>query len=175
MRQGELLKLTWPQVDLGRRVIDFPPTKRGWKRLMPINEALYYVLARRKKAAAQQKAAEQGTTGPQPGDPVFSRPDGAPWSKWTVEAQFAKALAAAGIRTPLVFHDLRHTFASRLKRNGVGETEIQRLLGHKTLQMTDRYINVEVEQMRAAVASLASTNPAKVTAPVSPDAGNVAE
>ncbi len=105
---------------------------------MRINEALFYVLARR-------KAAAQGQTGPGKPDRVFSRPDGAPWSKWAVEEHFAKALAAAGILKPLVFHDLRHTFASRLKRNGVGKTEIQRLPGHKTLRMTDWYITVELE------------------------------
>ncbi len=114
----------------------------------------------------------QGTAGPGKADRVFSRPDGPAWSKWAVEEHFAKALAAAGITKPLVFHDLRHTFASRLKGNGVGETEIQRLLGHKTLQMTDRYINVEVEQIRAAVASLASTNRAKELTNLSTQAGN---
>jgi site-specific recombinase XerD len=101
--------------------------------------------------------------------------DGVPWSKWAVEDHFKKALTAAGIKKALVFHDLRHTFASRLKRNGVGETEIRRLLGHKTLAMTDRYINVEIEQMRAAVASLASKNNAKQTAPVPAVSGNYSE
>lgn len=165
MRQGELIKLTWAQVDLGARVIDFPPTKRGRKRLMPINEVLYYVLSRR-------KAAAQGLTGPGHSDRVFCRVNGVPWSKGAVEDHFGKALAAAEIRKALVFHDLRHTFASRLKRNGVGETEIQRLLGHKTLAMTDRYINVEVEQMRAAVASLASTNRAQEPTSLAAVSGN---
>ncbi len=123
----------------------FPPTRRGWNRLMPIKETLYYVLAR-------WKAAAQGQTGPGKPDRVFSRPDGASWSKWAVEKHFAKALAAAGILKPLVFHDLRHTFASHLKRNGVGETESQPLLGHKTLQMTDPCITIEVSTKRAQAA-----------------------
>jgi site-specific recombinase XerD len=134
-------------VDLAERTIDFTPTKRGRKRLMAIKEDLYYVLARR-------KAAAQGMTGPNRTDRVFSRPDGPPWSKGSVEDHFGKAPADAGITKPLVWHDLRHTVASRMKRNGVHEPEIQRLLGHKTLAMTDRYINVELEQMRAAVATL---------------------
>lgn len=92
-----------------------------------------------------------------------------------MEDHFAKALAAAGITKPLVWHDLRHTFASRLKRTGTGETEIQRLLGHKTLAMTDRYISVEIEQMRAAVASLASKNNAKQIAPVPAGVDNYTE
>ncbi len=145
-------------MDLSEREIHFPPTKRGRKRDMPINEDLYYILARR-------KAAAQGRTGPGTTDRVFCRTDGAPWSKWAVEGHFGKALAAAGITRPLVFHDLRHTFSSRLKRNGIGETEIQRLLGHKTLAMTDRYIHVEMEQMRRAVATLHDRNNAEQLEP----------
>ena len=86
-------------------------------------------------------------------DRVFLRAGGRPWNKWAVENRFAHAVTAADI-APIRFHDLRHTIASRLKRAGIHETEIQRLLGHKTLAMTDRYINVKVEQLRAALAVL---------------------
>jgi integrase len=148
MRQGELLKLTWGQVDLVNRTLDFPPTKRGRKRLVPIAEPLYYVLMRLR-----------GTCGHKDLDHVFSRADGTPWNKLAVELRLVNAVKAAGIPA-IRFHDLRHTIASRLKRRGVHETEIQRLLGHKSLQMTDRYINVEVEQLRTAlsVLSISSTN-----------------
>jgi integrase len=105
---------------------------------MPINDDLHHILLRR-------KAEAQGKTGRLAHARVFSRPDGPPWSKWCVENHFTKALAAADIQKPLIFHDLRHTSASRMKRNGIGETEIQRVLGHNTLSMTDRHINVEIE------------------------------
>ena len=150
MREGELLALTWPQVDLAGRVIDFPPTKRGRKRLMPIAEPLYDVLAR-------LKAGPDHSNGQAPTDRVFLRPDGRPWSKWTLEAHFKKALIAAAIATPLRFHDLRHTCASRLLRLGVHEMEIQQLLGHKTLQTTRGYITIRTEELRRAVNRLQST------------------
>ena len=153
MRMGELLALAWQQVDLINRTLDFPPTKRGRKRLLPIAEPLYYVLER-------LKAGREASGGPKPADRVFLRTDGRPWNKWAVENRFGRAVAAAKI-APIRFHDLRHTIASRLKRAGVHETEIQRLLGHKTLSMTDRYINVEVEQLRAALAVLPSTTDAQ--------------
>jgi site-specific recombinase XerD len=117
----------------------------------------------------QKGDTTEGRTGPGETDRVFSRPDGEFWSKGAVEHHFGKTLAAAGITKPLVSHDLRHTFASRLKRRGVHETQIQRLLGYKTLVMTDRYIIVEVEQMRAAVASLASRKNATQLTPVGID------
>jgi len=157
MRMGELLKLSWGQVDLANRTLDFPPTKRGRKRLLPIAEPLYYVLAR-------IKAGREASGGPEPADRVFLHADGRPWNKWAVENRFAKAVKAAQIPA-IRFHDLRHTIASRLKRGGVHETEIQRLLGHKTLAMTDRYITVQVEQLRAALAVLPSTTGAQESFP----------
>lgn len=157
MRQGELLKLAWAQIDLAARVIDFPPTKRGRKRLMPIREPLYCIVMR-------LKAERSASGGPTAADRVSSRPGATGWTKWAVEAQTKKALGAAGIHKPLVFHDLRHTFAPQLKRNGAHETEIQRLLGHKTLAMTDRYIGVEVEQLRTTVNLLTDRTSAEVSA-----------
>jgi len=110
------------------------------------------------------KAERSASGGPTAADRVFSRPGAAGWTTWAVEAQFKKALGAAGIHKPLVFHDLRHTFASRLKRNGAHETETQRWLGNKILAMTDRYINVEVEQLRTTVNLLTDRTGAEVSA-----------
>ncbi len=154
MRQGELLALTWPRVDLGRRVLNFPPTKRGRKREIPMNEPLYYLLAR-----LWGEASRNGQGAP---DRVFLRPDGMPWSKWTVESHLGKALAAAGIHTPLVFHDLRHTCASRLNRQGVPEANIQQLLGHTTAKTTRGYITIQTEDLRRSLNLLASRNNAEL-------------
>ncbi|MCZ6479066.1 MAG: site-specific integrase [candidate division NC10 bacterium] len=139
MREGELIKLTWTQVDLAERVLDFPPTKRGEKRLMPINESLYYILLRRKGAATSAH--------------VFTRPDGTPWSKWAVHYHLKKGIQAAGI-AHLWFHDLRHTVASRLNRNGVSASYVQDLLGHKTANMTRRYTHTQAADLQAALATL---------------------
>src|SRR5207253_8988849 len=54
----------------------------------------------------------------------------------------------------LRFHDLRHTFATRLRSKGVHEMDIMSLLGHTTLQMTSRYTHAMPENLRTAVDSL---------------------
>src|ERR1051325_8214288 len=56
--------------------------------------------------------------------------------------------------TGLRFHDLRHTFATRLRAKGVHEMDIMSLLGHTTLQMTSRYTHAMPENLRTAVDSL---------------------
>jgi len=52
------------------------------------------------------------------------------------------------------FHDLRHTFATRLRAKGVHEMDIMTLLGHTTLQMTSRYTHAMPQNLRTAVDSL---------------------
>ena len=52
------------------------------------------------------------------------------------------------------FHDLRHTFASRLADAGVDAFTITELMGHSTLEMTKRYTHVTDERKRNAVAAL---------------------
>jgi integrase len=47
MREGELIRLTRARVDLENRLLNFPPTKKGRKWLMPVDERLYYLLCRR--------------------------------------------------------------------------------------------------------------------------------
>ena len=63
------------------------------------------------------------------------------------------ACAAAKI-SGLRFHDLRHTFATRLRARGVHEMDMMSLLGHTTLQMTSRYTHAMPSNLRAAVDSL---------------------
>lgn len=54
----------------------------------------------------------------------------------------------------LRFHDLRHTFATRLRAKGVHEMDIMSLLGHTTLRMTARYTHAIPQNLRIAVGSL---------------------
>ena len=49
------------------------------------------------------------------------------------------------------FHDLRHTFATRLVQAGVDIYKVQRLLGHKSPVMTQRYAHHYPESLRDGV------------------------
>jgi site-specific recombinase XerD len=69
---------------------------------------------------------------------------------------FEQALSAAGI-VNFRWHDLRHTFASRLVMKGVDIHTVQELMGHKTIQVTLRYAHFAPQHQLEAVQRLCDT------------------
>ncbi len=53
--------------------------------------------------------------------------------------------------TDFKFHDLRHTFATRLAQAGIDLYMISKLLGHKDIKMTQRYSHHCPESLRSGV------------------------
>lgn len=136
MRKGEILNLKWGDVDFENRVIHVRHTKNNEHKTIPINDTLLNCL--------------QGL-GVQLSDQyVFASPEGKPYTD--VKRGFSKAVQRAGI-TDFRFHDLRHTFASRLVMAGTDLRTIQVLLGHKEIKMTMRYSHLSDTHLRDAVKS----------------------
>ena len=71
----------------------------------------------------------------------------------SIRFSFDKALQSAGIKD-FKFHDLRHTFASQLVRNGVDLYVVQKLLGHASPKMTQRYAHLAQDQLFEAIQSI---------------------
>jgi len=92
---------------------------------------------------------------PRPIDPsmlVFPSSDGTPHTHW-VEKAFPEAVRAAEIKD-FRFHDLRHTFASRLAMEGVDLLTIKELGGWKTLSMVQRYAHLSPSHRTHAIERL---------------------
>ncbi len=139
MRQGELLKLKWENVNLERESITIIQSKTLRRKTVAINqqaqEALNWLQANRY------------------GELLFMWPWGDPIGKVTVYDAFKKACGRANI-DDFRFHDLRHTFASHLVMAGVDLVTVKELLGHKTINMTNRYTHLAQEHKAQAVAKL---------------------
>ena len=77
------------------------------------------------------------------------RPD-VPMGSWKVAWTNAKTAAGVHCR----WHDLRHTFVSRIAEGQVSEATIMALAGHLSVKMKEKYSHVRAESKRQAVARL---------------------
>jgi integrase len=141
LRRGELLSLTWADVDLkgGLLTVRGGTTKAGETRHVPLNAEARKVV----------KAWRGGNDDRQ--CPVFAGADGEPLEG--TKTSWGKLVKAANLDA-FRFHDLRHTFASKLVMAGVDLNTVRELLGHGDLKMTLRYAHLAPEHKAAAVAKL---------------------
>jgi integrase len=138
MRQGEILTLQWQDVDFTRGTLIVMKSKNGTRRTIPLNTTVYDLLA-----------AKQAATGASSG-PVFKTPLGHTLQVRFLVREFCEARDRTGIPN-FRFHDMRHTFATRLVQRGIDLYKVQRLLGHKTGTMTQRYAHHCPESLRDGV------------------------
>ena len=141
LRQGELLLLTWSRVNLLRKTILITETKNGKPKTLPLNKFALDVLNNRSKVRSIK------------GDLVFFDQSGKKIHPNNLRASFYIVLRKVGIED-FRWHDLRHTFATRLAQAGKDLYKISKLLGHKDITMTQRYAHHCPESLRDAVEAL---------------------
>ena len=71
----------------------------------------------------------------------------------TVQTSFNSARAMAGLED-VYFHDLHHTFTSRLVQGGVPLYDVMHLLGHKSPKMVQRYAHLAPDYQDRAMRAL---------------------
>lgn len=138
LRQGEILGLKWPQVDLRRKTVTIFEQKNRSVDTLPLNEGAFNVLRERSKVRHIMTNL------------VFYSGKGTPIDSGNLRRAFYSAVKKAEIEK-LRFHDLRHTFATRLVQAGVDIYTVQRLGRWKTVQMVMRYGHHYPESLRAGV------------------------
>ena len=146
MRRGEILTLTWNEVSFSRGEIRVENTKSGKARTIPMNRIL--------GAELQRLRRENGNTAYVFANPSTHKPF------WDLRRSFIRACKEAGI-TGIRFHDLRHTFASRLVQAGKDIVTVKELLGHSSLQVTMRYTHSNMDLKRRAVEALTTEHEEK--------------
>jgi len=141
MRRGELLGLKWDDIDPQAQTIKVRSeiSKSGKERRIPMDSLLGAEMLRLRAASGKNETAFP---------PHFRK----------VREGFEKACRAAGI-AGLRFHDLRHTFATRLIARGADLVSVQNLLGHSSLNVTQLYAHPIDERMRKAVELLVAERP----------------
>ncbi len=126
LRQGELLRLDWRDVDLARQVLSIRVSKTDRPRQVHLTESACTALRTLQGEKLRGIAA------------VFVMSDGARLKKSTLESRWRFVRDAAGL-ADFRWHDLRHSCASFLAQQGATLLQISEVLGHKSFAMTQRY------------------------------------
>ena len=138
LRQSEQFNLRWETVDFANGVITIPRSKSGELRRVPMNDAVREFL-RAQPSRLKGEYVFPSSTGETPLD-----------ARNFVRRVFLPALERGEIEG-FRWHDLRHTFASRLVMAGVDLRTVQELMGHKTINMTLRYSHLSPKHQFDAV------------------------
>jgi integrase len=141
LRLSEIISLRWAKVDLGEKLIMVEnseqfTTKSGRSRAVPISEQLCRLLTLcREKASCEL---------------VFAR-CGRQLTRDMVSHRFKAYVRRAGLDESLHFHSLRHTFATWLVQERVSLYEVQKLLGHSSILVTQVYSHLASSELHEAV------------------------
>lgn len=145
MRYGEIAKLRWQHVNKSHGTIYIADPKNEQSRTIPM--------------LGPVKELFESMTNGKPNDLIFPNEKGTVQNK--LSHTFRRTIKDLGFndgitdrRLLLGFHSLRHTTASWLARDGVEISLRAKILGHKTLEMQNRYTHLgdkEVEDAMAAV------------------------
>lgn len=145
MRRGELLRLTWADVDWFAGTIKIRQSKTDEPRHAPMNSVVQRELLALKNAV-----------NPSSSDPVFLF-----YPRYLSRA-FQRAVTKAQL-APFRFHDLRHCFASSLARLGANDRTLMEAGGWASPAMLKRYVHLGPSTVWQAVEKLAEETRSKTT------------
>ena len=138
MRRGELMKLMWKDVDFGSRLITVRDPKNNSDRVIPMSELVREILwdMRHRDGEAHSSLVVLGSLA-------------------NIRQVLTRAMERAGIaedRRDRPLHRLRDTFGTKLAEKGVPADRIQKLMGHRDIAMTLRYVETREQGLRDAIA-----------------------
>ncbi len=147
MRAGEVFSLSWGRVDMVRGQIQIVDTKSKRNRVAYMTDVVKAMFTRLHGKAQDVNAL------------VF--PDTRGRRAVSISKTFGRTVEALGFnnaivdsRQRVVFHSLRHTFASWLVENGTDLYTVKELLGHASITLTERYSHLSENTLKAAVKRL---------------------
>jgi integrase len=137
MRLDEILKLKWRDINLPKGLIHIEKAKGSKRRDISLNSELTNLL----RFCIKKPNTEY----------VFCDENGKPFTN--INRPWRTAKRRAGIKN-FRFHDLRHTYASYLVMSNVDLYVVSELLGHSSIQVTQRYAHLSPKYKKMAVEQL---------------------
>ena len=142
LRAGELFHLTWADVDFENNFLFIKDAKNGKNRKAIMTEDINSMMKER------YKTSESNIVFPSAKGEMIT----------DISNTFSRVVKSLGFnkgvtdrRQKVVFHTLRHTYASWLVMSGVDLYTVQRLMGHSSISMTERYSHLAPDYLKKAV------------------------
>jgi integrase len=126
LRQGELLRLEWKDVNFDKKTVTVLISKNTKRRSVHLPAPGIEALKRLRR---------EGVVGPKR---IFADEQGAPADKSYLNYRWRRVRTAAGL-VDFKWHDLRHSCASYLAQSGASLLEIGAVLGHSSPSITAKY------------------------------------
>jgi integrase len=136
-RKSEALKAEWSDIDFERRLWRVPKSKSGSARHIPLSDGALRLLESLPSRGQSRYLFPNPKTG-KPYQQIFH--------SWDT------ARKRAGI-PDVRLHDLRHSFASFLINSGRSLYEVQKILGHHSISITERYSHLRYDRLREAASA----------------------
>lgn len=149
MRTGEQFSLRWAEVDLAHAVLTV--TGKTGRRHVVANEHAQVALRRLQEQTGDLEFVCPSSNAP--ADGPFQEPP-VDLSKRKERHKWFRGICGEANVQNFRWHDLRHTFASRLVMAGVDIRTVQVLMGHASIVTTMKYAHLSSDHRQAAVAKL---------------------
>jgi integrase len=163
MRASEIRGLTWAQVDFLAKslMVGKSKTAAGTGRIIPLNPRAVAVLTHWRGLFPGAEAEhyvfpheKYGLAGNERKQCAHEIIPTEPMHRWKVAWESTRKAAKVSCR----FHDLRHTFISRLAESQASDSTVMALAGHVSRAMMERYSHIRMEAKRKAVDDLSGTD-----------------
>lgn len=149
LRRGELIALRWRDVDFAGSSVRVERSYAGDALTSPKSHQGRTVPMAPEVAASLARLSQRDEH-TQPDDLVFAGAGGSYLDASALRRRYKKALNAASLRQ-LRFHDLRHTFGTRLAASGVDLWRVQHWMGHAAMATTAIYAHYSPRAADAAL------------------------
>jgi integrase/recombinase XerD len=138
LRVSELVHLRITDIDSARHVVQVRQGKGQKDRQVPLSGRLLEELRQYWRRYRPQMWLFPGQR------------QGKPMSVYWPQRLIRRAAIAAGLSKHVTMHTLRHSYATHMLEAGIDVVTLQRLLGHRDLQTTTRYLHISTRQMQNA-------------------------
>ena len=153
MREAEITKMNWDDVDLKRKTVTLEDTKNGERRIVPLSPEAIRILSTLPRRLDGQV---WDISSPQIIAVAWRRAVERARRAYEKECEEKGEKPDPGYLVDLHFHDLRHEATSRFFEKGLELMEVATITGHKDLKMLKRYTHLRAEDLAEKLAQKAT-------------------